>query len=390
MANILYPADYSQARSPLLVQFAPQTAGQTITTAFIQAFIYTGDKTSGVPGTAQVELTKQSFGGNVLLDVSQLVRAYFVHNYTSHNAPSAATYSIAQAIGAALWVKLTTTSIESDGSYSNGSSTFLAFDGVSYFADGVNEVHAETILTTPRIVKLLAGQYFNLPVKNDPQIKWAIESGGDISTYQASLTHGDDTDKKAVYLPVGKPNVNAIGDLTMDLMVATEDYFVHVQNNATNAELGNIQIQIICEPKFDGHYIAFINKWGMWDTMLFEKKSSTMLKVESQSYRRMIGTFGTRSDEEGTQAYSYNTREGVQARINAIGQETITLNTGFLEEDYNEVMRQLLQSEVFLMDNSIPVTIETVDLEYKTGVNDRLIQYTIVFKYAYEAINRVI
>jgi hypothetical protein len=389
MANILYPQDFSQARSPLLLQYAPETDGQDITSADVEVSIYTGDKTSGVPASPQVTLVKSGVDGNVLLDVAQLVRAYFVHNYTSHNAPGASTYYIAQAIGSALWVKVSSNTTELSGGYLEAS-TFLAMDGFSYFADGVNKVHSETILTTPRTIQLLEGQYFNLPVKNDPRIKWGIGQVGSVTTYQDAPAHGDDTDKKVVYLPVGKPNINSLTDLSMDLVAATKDFYVFIQNQASSAALANIRIQYICEPKYEGHYIAFINKWGVWDTMLFEKKSSENIKVQGDSYRRMIGAFSARDGETGTQAYTYNTREGVQARINAVGQEYITLNTGFLEEDYNEVMRQLLQSEVFLLDNTTPVTIETVDLDYKTGINERLIQYTIQFKYAFEAINRVI
>lgn len=389
MANILYPADYTQARSPLYIQCAPETGGATITSGLFDLYIYSGDKTTDLPVSATISLSKQGIDGRLLLDVAQLVRAYFVQNFTSHNAPGASTYYINQASGAALWVKVSSNMTESGGGYLENA-TFMAMDGYTKFADGINKVHSETILTTPRTIRLLPGQYFNLPVKNDPRIKWAIGEGGDVTTYQNAPAHSDETDKKVVYLPVGRPNINSIVDLSMGLVAAEDTFVVFVQDQATSAALANIRIEYVCEPKFTGHYIAFINKWGVWDTMLFEKKSTEQMNVQADPHRRMIGDWGSRSGEDGTQPYEYNTRESMIGRINAMGQEKITLNTGWLEEDYNEVMRQLLQSEVFLMDNSIPVMIDTTDIEYKTGVNDRLIQYTITFKYGYEAINRVI
>jgi hypothetical protein len=191
-------------------------------------------------------------------------------------------------------------------------------------------------------------------------------------------------------VPAGRPNINSIGSIDYDAIASEDTFVIFVQNQATDAALGNIRIEFVCEPKFDGHYIAFINKWGVWDTMLFEKKSSEKMDVEADTHRRMIGQWAARNGETGTQAYTYNKAEGMHGRLNAIGQETITLNTGWLEEDYNEVMKQLLQSEYFLLDNTTPVQIETTNIEYKTGVNDRLIQYTITFKYAFEAINRAI
>lgn len=392
MANVLYPSDFSQARSPLYVQMAPEDAAEDIITAVPEVTIYTGDKTTGLAAGAVIEMQKPSPDGRILLDVSQLVRAYFVQHYTSHNAPGASTYYLAQAIGAALWVKVESSTIESDGSYSNGSATFLAMDGYTEWTDGINKVHSQTILTTPRTIRLLPGQYFNLPVRNNPRVKIGIsEVGGTEAVAIIAPAHGDDTDKQVVYIPAGKPNINSISDEDWSLIISENDAFViSVENQATTAALGSITIEYVCEPKFDGHYIAFINKWGVWDTMLFEKKSIEKMDVHADNHRRMIGTWGTRSGEDGTQPYTYNQAEAMHGRINAIGQETITLNTGWLDEDYNEVMKQLLQSEYFLMDNTTPVQIETTNIEYKTGVNDRLIQYTITFKYAFEAISRAI
>lgn len=390
MANIIYPADYSQARSPIYVQFAPEDAAEEIVIAYPEITVYTGDKTTGVSGGQVIQIEKPSPDGRVLLDVSQIIRAYFVQNYTSHNLPGAGVYYVAQALGAALWVKVASSTMETDSSYTNGSGTFLAMDGYSKWGDGINKVHTETILTTPRTIRLLPTQLFNLPVKNTPRVKWAIGEVGDLTPYNSAPASGDDTNLMAVYIPCGRPNIQNILSLTHSLVAAEDTFVMFIQNEATSADLANIRIEFVCEPKFQGHYIAFINKWGVWDTMLFEKKSTEKMTVTADNHRRMIGTWGARDGEVGTQAYGYNQREGLHGRINAIGQETITLNTGFLEEDYNEVMRQLLQSEYFLMDNTIPVQIETVEIDYKTGVNDRLIQYTITFKYAHETINRAI
>jgi hypothetical protein len=390
MANIIYPNDYVQARSPIYVQFAPEDAAEEIVIAYPEITVYTGDKTTGVSGGEVVAIEKPSPDGRVLLDLSQIIRAYFVQNYTSHNLPGSGVYHVAQALGAALWVKVTSSTMETDSSYTNGSATFLAMDGYTKWTDGVNKVHTETILTTPRTIRLLPTQLFNLPVKNTPRVKWAIGEDTDLTPYTAVPATGDDTNLMVVYIPCGRPNIQNIASLTHSLVAAEPTFEMYIKNNGNDATLGNIRIEFVCEPKFQGHYIAFINTGGVWDTMLFEKKSSEQMTVTADSHRRMIGTWGTRSGEDGTQAYGYNQREGLHGRINAMGQETITLNTGFLDEAYNEVMRQLLQSEYFLLDNTTPVQIETVDIEYKTGLNDKLIQYTITFKYAFEAINRAI
>lgn len=390
MPNIITPSDYSQARSPLYLQFEATNAGEEIVTLTASIYIYAGDQVTDLPAQPQVQITKSAVAGNVLLDVSQLVRAYFAQGYASHNNPGASNYYVTQASGAGLWVKVSGNAVETDGSYAFTATTFFAMDGFTYYLNEINATHSETILTTPRTIQLLPGQKFNLPVRNNPQIKWALSDGGGFTTYQNAILPADETKNQVVYLPLGRPNINSIGDLALDVVAANDTYTLNVQRVSDSVSVGSVNVEIVCEPKYEGHYIAFINKWGVWDTMLFQKLSKESIDVMAEEHRRIIGSWGARDGELGTRAYSYNTREGLHARVNAIGQERITLNTDWLNEDgaYNEVMRQLLQSEVFLMDNEIPVMLETKQLDYKTGVNDRLVQYTLTFRYAFEAINR--
>jgi hypothetical protein len=85
-----------------------------------------------------------------------------------------------------------------------------------------------------------------------------------------------------------------------------------------------------------------------------------------------------------------------------MGKESISLNTNYLSEEYNEVIKQLMMSEqVWLtrLDNPAPdsnnletvlaVIPKTQSLTYKTSLNDRLVQYTVDFDYAFDKINTV-
>ena len=174
MANLIYPADYSQARSPVYIQMAPEDGAEEIVEAQTVISIYTGDRITGLSDAEVISVTKPSPDGRILIDVSQLVRAYFVQHFTSHNALGSGVYYVNQAVGAALWCKFASSTIETDSSYTNGNDTFLLMDGYTEWADGINKVHADTILTANRIIKLLPAQLFTLPIKNDPRIKWAI------------------------------------------------------------------------------------------------------------------------------------------------------------------------------------------------------------------------
>ena len=99
---------------------------------------------------------------------------------------------------------------------------------------------------------------------------------------------------------------------------------------------------------------------------------------------------------------TYDTYKPQVAQFNKLGKESITLNTNYLSEDYNEVIKQLMMSEqVWLtrLDNPAPdsnnletvlaVIPKTQSVTYKTSLNDRLVQYTVDFDYAFDKINTV-
>ena len=70
----------------------------------------------------------------------------------------------------------------------------------------------------------------------------------------------------------------------------------------------------------------------------------------------------------------------------------MTLNTGFIDEGMNEVMKQLMLSEQVWMHMGTeyhPIDIVTNSLTLKTKVNDKLINYTIDVEHAHEHIDRV-
>jgi hypothetical protein len=68
------------------------------------------------------------------------------------------------------------------------------------------------------------------------------------------------------------------------------------------------------------------------------------------------------------------------------------MNTGFIDEQYNEVIKQLMLSEQVWIDNGtnvLPVSLNSNSLSFKTSVNDKLIDYTLEFEYAFDKINTI-
>ena len=91
---------------------------------------------------------------------------------------------------------------------------------------------------------------------------------------------------------------------------------------------------------------------------------------------------------------SYDTYKHQQTQFLVQGKSSITMNTGYLNEDYNKVIEELMLSEQVWMYRDgnttiTPIIPTTKQITYKTSVNDRLIDYTINFDMAFDKINNI-
>lgn len=144
----------------------------------------------------------------------------------------------------------------------------------------------------------------------------------------------------------------------------------------------DITIKRICEPKFNPIKVTFVNKYGAFQDIWFDKKSIEELSVKRESFKmNLIGITGT-----------YSTTSHSKKVLSVMGNESITMNTGFVDEGMNEVIKELMLSEQVWarIDNIIyPMNVEETSHTYKTSVNDRLVNYTVRFSYAFDLINNI-
>ena len=154
--------------------------------------------------------------------------------------------------------------------------------------------------------------------------------------------------------------------------------------SATSATVATIPVTIkrTCDPKYTPIKVTFVNKFGAFQDIYFDKKNVQKYTSTSENYKRnIIGLDGSYST---TRHQSYNK--------NFSSTESITMNTGFVGEAFDEVINQLTLSAYIwgeIGGEIIPLTIVTTDQTRKTHLNDKLINYTIEFKYAYDYINNI-
>ncbi len=68
------------------------------------------------------------------------------------------------------------------------------------------------------------------------------------------------------------------------------------------------------------------------------------------------------------------------------------MNTGYVDEGQFEPIKQIMLSELMWAEIGVavyPINVITSSLEKKTRTNDRLVNYSLDFEFAYDMINNV-
>jgi hypothetical protein len=142
-----------------------------------------------------------------------------------------------------------------------------------------------------------------------------------------------------------------------------------------------INVENIDECKYTPYKLTFVNKFGAFQDLYFFKRSDINLTTEGESYKRNNVISGV-----------YDISKHQTTNLNKSGNKSISLNSGFVDEQFNEVFEQLLLSEkVWITYNSnvLPINLKTSTLKYQTRLNDKLINYTIEADFAFNSINNV-
>ena len=141
--------------------------------------------------------------------------------------------------------------------------------------------------------------------------------------------------------------------------------------------LFEINTEQLCEPKYTPITCKFINRFGGWQFLTFFKANSSSIDVTSKDFDMLPSSI------------NYNVLQGQKKIFNSQGKQKIKCNTGWVDENYFDLIQDLLLSETVLLDNK-PVTVKSQSSEYKTNIKDKNINYEIEFEYNFGLINDVI
>jgi len=307
--------------------------------ATLELRVWSGANT--VPTDPTYTLTKDAVDGYATFEVAELIRDYlditFDGTYTSQ----------------ALWVR------------SEAQTPVLGFDGYTDFQDGVN--------AQGNTKQLISNSTIWVPKDVDVRIPVFAQS-----TYTVTFKDGIVT-VNTVSIS-SQTNTNAVINYATSTIGAGE--------NVSSIEISGgdtITVRQMECSRFDAYKVVFINKHGVLQDIYFFKKAIKSLSTSRETYKSNTITLGSSA--------TYSTTDHQYKSLDIQGRDSIVLSTGFVSEDYNEPMKEMMLSEKVWMvtpdDVVVPVNVKTSDISFKTSLNDKMVEYQVEFEYAYDAINNV-
>jgi len=140
------------------------------------------------------------------------------------------------------------------------------------------------------------------------------------------------------------------------------------------------------ECKYTPVTIDFVNKYGAWQREFFFKASNDTFSVENTEYNLLQNTIQV--NNYGVPLYNFV--KGQRQTFNTNGKSSIKVNTGWVDETWGEVLKQIMLSERILINTYKPAKINTKSTELFKHINTKQINYSLEFEFTYDVLNSVV
>lgn len=319
----------------------------------LDLYVWSGTETSA-PSIPQYEINKSRIDthDNITLEIGELVRDYleisFNDDYNSQTK----------------WVRAVVEYFdESDNPYTYNNPqvfTYLATDGYGYFEDGTNPELSRNKLISADDIYLPENTIGKLPIFAEGVGKVTIDS------VDTQITDSGNTNQKIQYIDI-----------------PANSSTIQVYDTDDTTLLSTVNVTNICEPKYTPFKVTFVNKLGAFQDLYFFKKTTESTNVTDETFKR-----NTIANSTST----YQTHEGQKQRYNINSKTSLSMNTGFVKENMNQTIEELFFSEnvwIRYEGKTLPINPSSKSLQYKTVLNDKLINYTVDFEFAFDKINNI-
>lgn len=418
-------------RSPLYVTWSG-TSVTSIQSVELEIYIWTGAVGSR-PASPHITINRTTgFGSNTThtTDISSLIADQL-------NTSIAKLFNnniLSEQNGRIAWVQIDYDVTYNTSTNETGSSDiFQVIEGYSYFSEGANYEYATGILSPTSDQNTYEYNVEMMPVYlNNYADSLAIvysyrdrvvADGGIVEALQCANIgwrtlrillddgnyfyyempeaelYGTEAEDRIKLIPSGVANLkNWLVAQGSSLDVVNSDWYkIQLLDTFENVH-DERKFVPTCEIKYEPVQLAYISKYGTWNYATFFKRSEETINKTSQEYRTITGNV-----QNGE--YRYGLHNPMYKKYNTNAKRQLTINSGFVDEAFKEVMEQILLSEYVLVvadstvtkdgstytytanNGTVAANVSTNSLTKKTKVNDKLIEYTLDLEYAFDELN---
>lgn len=420
-------------RSPIYVTWSG-TSVTSIESVQLEVYIWTGTVGSR-PASPHITINRTTgFGSNInhTTDISSLIADQL-------NTTIAKLFNdsiLSEQNGRIAWVQIDYSTGYNSGSTDSGSSEiFQVIEGYSYFDEGTNFEYPSGILdalaeqnTYEYNVEMLPvylnnyGDSLGIVYSYRDRV---VADGGTIESLQCAnigwntlrillddgnkydyemteaQLYGTQAEDRIKLIPSGVANLKnwLVGNGSSIDLVGADWYKIQLLDTFENI-IDERKFYPICEMKYEPVQLAYISKYGTWNYATFFKRSDETIDVTKDEFRTITGNV-----QNGE--YTYGLHNPVYKKYNTNGKRRLTINSGFVSEEFKEVMEQMLLSEYVLVvtsdkrtvvkdgstytysasNGAVAVNVATNSVTKKKSVNEKLIEYSLDLEYAFDELN---
>lgn len=343
-----------KCRSPFYVSF---TTLEVAATMELRCWI--GDRIGNYPANAQYTLVKRAVEGQVVFEISELIRDYIEQTsvLTSGN----------------VWVQT-----DIDDGTTNTVVDYMATDGYMLYSEAVqtdSNVNDDGMVCLPGAAgykRVMIPESGNSIIPWVPQAENALDwyytkydqNGSSLGTTTA--TYNDMANSRIQYVTV-TPNVSKV-DFTW-------------QTGPSTSTTESVFTDVLRCSKYDEVQIIYVNKCGGKSYFPFILKHEEAIDIQSKRFHSSTMNYSTLSSTQGLHV--------ANQYITDVTQE-FTLNSDWIDEYYvNQFEEMMLSENIWMKKDGVvtAVTMSTKNMARKSHVNDRLINYTVKVRLATNYIN---
>ena len=337
----------------------------------VDLYVWNGDLTVDEPISPSIQLRSTAFDGYASIDIAEFARDLVEVTFNGTQDSNA------------VWVKYQITWVDSDETTGVDTAVSLTgLDGFSYFEDGINYQYPSNVLMGQNTIRTSQATTVKVPVLQDKLVSYGLQtySAGVYTQFYTvtGLTPTEDTDSVIKY-------VNSSDSGT---------YADRIQFNFSSGSPEYVYVQYEDCSRYGVREVFFVNRYGATQELNTFGRFDVSLSTQDDKYKRNLLVNG-----------NYDSTRHQNTILNKNGKIMMTLNTGwYLEEDNDIFVEMMLSEQIWIRvyrdslgmgwvgkqaSFIVPVNLKSQEMQVKSKLNDKMINYTFEFEAAADRINTV-